>query len=622
MDSGNSLSARQAGHPFCHLPQYCILVCIQCRFAVAPQFLLAHLKAKHPNLATEERQRIAAYNCGLTGLAYTLDQVKFPNPDDPPCSMLPVWRNGLRCTETAANGEQCRYIVSSSQMIQRHCRLVHGWQNKQGRGGNQQKKQVHPANKMWDVNQTYQVFFNKPLWKTNTAVSVPDGNGGGNGSQTARGHATIVDQFIARKADREKAERQQRLIEGPGTRQETSAWLKFTGWHVHLAGFNRGKLLLTIRPAAGERPEDGLADITIEDEEDAKEAAALARACGATRRLIRHAWKVARPEVVGRPALEAVNRRETGEQSNEKPFYAGHKVQTIRKYSRVWTKMLRYLWRTAAREHRPDYELTEEQQAQLFNLRQAVHPDSKNGEEEEERGSSPAFLSSKNRLQAGEDASLAFWIAMFDHTLQDREFESGIISAAAILGLEVEKEGWKSALTYTPALSAIITTMRALVVYQGYRERQVAIERLFTQGLSQSQARRQAPAVVECVDALTKRFMTIRSFGGMISPMDRLLHQRAYGLRIRYTTKAEGRVSWNGSRILIDSTEFSMDDIRTVVHGLVETASKRLHEELLFVAKERAPELNICQLVDNPVETTEGWSFLDDTRNHFAVDLG
>ena len=66
---------------------------------------------------------------------------------------------------------------------------------------------------------------------------------------------------------------------------------------------------------------------------------------------------------------------------------------------------------------------------------------------------------------AAEEASLAFWIAMFDHELKDREFESGIISAAAVLGLEVEKGGWRSALSYTPILSAMITTLRALVIY-------------------------------------------------------------------------------------------------------------------------------------------------------------
>jgi hypothetical protein len=48
---------------------------------------------------------------------------------------------------------------------------------------------------------------------------------------------------------------------------------------------------------------------------------------------------------------------------------------------------------------------------------------------------------------------------MFDHELKDREFESSIISTAAILGLEVEKGGWRSALSYTPMLSAIITTL-------------------------------------------------------------------------------------------------------------------------------------------------------------------
>jgi len=63
-----------------------------------------------------------------------------------------------------------------------------------------------------------------------------------------------------------------------------------------------------------------------------------------------------------------------------------------------------------------------------------------------------------------EEASLAFWIAIFDYELKDREFESGIISVAAVLGLEVERGGWRLA-SYTPMLSAIITTLRVLVVY-------------------------------------------------------------------------------------------------------------------------------------------------------------
>jgi hypothetical protein len=65
---------------------------------------------------------------------------------------------------------------------------------------------------------------------------------------------------------------------------------------------------------------------------------------------------------------------------------------------------------------------------------------------------------------------------MFNYELKDREFESGIISVAAVLGLKVEKGGWRSALSYTPILSAIITTLRALVVYQAHSDRWQSIE--------------------------------------------------------------------------------------------------------------------------------------------------
>jgi hypothetical protein len=91
-------------------------------------------------------------------------------------------------------------------------------------------------------------------------------------------------------------------------------------------------------------------------------------------------------------------------------------------------------------------------------------------------------------------------------------------------------------------------------------------------------------------------------------------------MRIRYITKAEGTVSWNGKRILIDDKQFDMDGIRTVIHGLVEAMRERLHIELMFTDSNIAPIVDIGLLVDNPVETSEGWSFLNDSRNVFPVD--
>ena len=57
---------------------------------------------------------------------------------------------------------------------------------------------------------------------------------------------------------------------------------------------------------------------------------------------------------------------------------------------------------------------------------------------------------------------------MFDHELKASDFESGIISALAVLGLNNETGGWTPAINYTPILSAIVTITRALVIHQAW----------------------------------------------------------------------------------------------------------------------------------------------------------
>ena len=72
--------------------------------------------------------------------------------------------------------------------------------------------------------------------------------------------------------------------------------------------------------------------------------------------------------------------------------------------------------------------------------------------------------------------------------------------------------------------------------------------------------------------------------------------------------------------MLIDDKKFDIDGIRTVVHGLVEAVRERLHVGLMFADDNTVPAVDIGSLVDNPAETSEGWSFLNDTRNVFLVD--
>jgi predicted ATP-dependent serine protease len=58
-------------------------------------------------------------------------------------------------------------------------------------------------------------------------------------------------------------------------------------------------------------------------------------------------------------------------------------------------------------------------------------------------------------------------------------------------------------------LSAIITTLQALVVYQAHSNRQRLIKADIRQGLSEVEARQEALAIVDSIDMMVKRFITI-----------------------------------------------------------------------------------------------------------------
>jgi hypothetical protein len=65
--------------------------------------------------------------------------------------------------------------------------------------------------------------------------------------------------------------------------------------------------------------------------------------------------------------------------------------------------------------------------------------------------------------------------------------------------------------------------------------------------------------------------------------------------------------------VLIDNKKFDIDSICMVVHSLVEVVKERLQVELIFTDEDTVPVVNIGSLVDNLAETSEEWSFLNDT---------
>ncbi|KAK5007253.1 hypothetical protein LTR28_005513, partial [Elasticomyces elasticus] len=340
----------------------------------------------------------------------------------------------------------------------------------------------------------------------------------------------------------------------------------------------------------------------VEEEKDAKSERALEKACKATVSLIRRSFKASRVEIVGRPAMEYVNRREAGASNNDRPFYGKQKVQTLKRYSDKRVKILRYVWQTEGKRKRPDYRLTRRQREGLAHLRHVAarvvgenesrevqpEPDPSQPPEsgqrgQRRRGQSRGGQESDRMKQQLVQASMSFWIAMFDHELRDREYESAVLSGLAVLGTDTENGGWMPAIDYTPILAATIMTLRAIVIRHAWRIRRESIRAMMRNGTSEDAAREQAPGVLAGVQEMVHQFMTLTTFGGKPTPLNRIFQQKTYGMKIRYATKAEGQIWWEGDdTFLVRKIKFSMNDIRTVAHGLNSTVRPRLVEDLLL----------------------------------------
>jgi superfamily II DNA helicase RecQ len=417
------------------------------------------------------------------------------------------------------------------------------------------------------------------------------------------------------------------IIDAAGEEEDSSRdhfvadpWMEMTGWHRHLRGFDHVKLLQHVRPANGEVEAEGDKDGGQREEEEVQgevEVPGLAEACRGTKRIIQRAFVTCTPGRIPRAVLQQVCRTETGGSVKDlRTFYSQQNVSTIRKYMEVWVEMLRYIWRTSTQEKRPRYRLTVKQEMRLQQLQQSVAK-ADNGTSRRKTGHREK-TARRERIEA---AILSFWIAMFDHELKEHEFESGVISALAVISIMRPKGGYTAAINYTPKLSAVVTVLRALVVYQAWQERQADVQQRIESGVEEREAKEQARATIEGVRESVRQFMTLTEYGGRVTPMNHILQQRTYGMAIRNTTKAPPRIGWQGDTVSIDKIKFSVEDVRTAVFGLWETARRRLVKELLFIEDEKdMPPIDIAALFDNEAEDAQGWCFLNDSRNEFAVD--
>ena len=94
--------------------------------AIVLKHTTAHLVRNHDRTTKEQQAGVQQYVDGLEDVAHNVSDVRFPDPEDPLYGDIPVQYGGLRYGGKGVDGQQCRYVVGSTQMIQAHYKAAHG----------------------------------------------------------------------------------------------------------------------------------------------------------------------------------------------------------------------------------------------------------------------------------------------------------------------------------------------------------------------------------------------------------------------------------------------------------------------------------------------------------------
>ncbi|KAK6593640.1 hypothetical protein H4I95_11032 [Botrytis cinerea] len=413
--------------PFVHFPVQGVVVCSECKYAVLPSHINAHLKDEGKHKAVKVgREHIVHEIQAIRGLktkTAELNHLVFPPIGNPPIPILQQPRkDGLKCQLQNEYGTPCQYIACQLQKIQKHCRQVHQWENPQKKGRPETGREVQVP---WRTGVHCQHFFVRgpgaQFFEVQAVESSP--------AISLRDVDLDAAKMALKQAMQQAEEDIRHQITEPEAAREPNPWLRRVGWVEHLEGFDRTELQALVAPVRNDEPE-------------------LEVLCRAFDWLIQDAQHHCIRPVVGLEALFEANRKEV-DQDVRMPFDSWMDITTVIRYTEICKQLLRYIFRSKdiEPEKRPGYGLTERQQMCIEDVWTSIEELIWWKEEqgalgsgaEDKEGESDEEIEWIGRIQR---QILRLWMALLNQPLQDDEYKSVLISGLAVLGCGRTTAGW------------------------------------------------------------------------------------------------------------------------------------------------------------------------------------
>jgi len=121
-----------------------------------------------------------------------------------------------------------------------------------------------------------------------------------------------------------------------------------------------------------------------------------------------------------------------------------------------------------------------------------------------------------------------------------------------------------------------------LVIYQSYIEQEVKYKENQKHCKNNEQAKSRTKPIFDIVRRRVRKFMTLVSEKGQPTPIDWIYKCRTYKMKIRYSTTANRVLEWEGNKVLYQNIRFNMEQLRGMMHRLVEETRQDLIQLLML----------------------------------------
>ncbi|KAH7029957.1 hypothetical protein B0J12DRAFT_682882, partial [Macrophomina phaseolina] len=321
---------------FNYLPEYRLLVCKDCKYAVCLDQVRIHLRGKHHELGPKETTAaLADVQREWTDPAKNVSEVYIPARVSQPIAHLPLYEDGLLCQ---LDSPKCRYICRDMKTLKEHWRVVHHWSLGTKGGSGKQKQERLEARLQTARKEVYcQRFFTQKHGSQFFQVDYVNGSDeeeeeNNSGALSAGREGDLIRRLV----EQDLQERDRRLSDtchiyhDKATKTEVSPWLEMTRWPSFFNGLN-------------------LPDVsTLAYAADPTEEPLLALLSESLDRLIERAYQSICEDKISVFDQARINSFMAGEPSGmERLPMVKLQKNTFRSYKHLWKRLLCFACRTS-----------------------------------------------------------------------------------------------------------------------------------------------------------------------------------------------------------------------------------------------------------------------------------